>query len=283
MQEEKHDYAANNANRITSLFARLAKRNERALICYVVAGYPDAKMTIEIIDALVSGGADVIEIGIPFSDPIADGPTLQRASQASLEAGTTPTKALNIANQVRKKHPELPLLVMTYTNILVRPGWDDFILRCKEAGIDGFILPDMPIEEASDYLSKASKYHMATVFLASPNTPEDRLKKIVHNSSGFIYLVSVYGITGARRKFEDYTKEAVQRAKKAADGRIPVGVGFGISQPEHARFMINAGADAIIIGSAITDRISKAKSKNAMLKELRAFSKSLKKACLVRE
>jgi tryptophan synthase alpha chain len=266
-------------NRISARFASLAESKECALVCYVVAGYPDDKTTVEIIDALVAGGADIIEIGIPLSDPIADGPTIQRASQAALEAGSTPAKALQVAKQVRKNHPNLPLLVMTYSNIFVKPGWDGFILRCKEAGIDGFILPDMPVEEASDYSPKAAQHGMATVFLASPNTPEERLEKIAQNSSGFMYLVSVYGITGARRAFEDYTKDAVQRAKKAAGGRIPVGVGFGISKPEHARFMVNAGADAIIVGSAIVDRISSAKSKKAMLKELKAFSASLKKAC----
>ncbi|AIC14745.1 tryptophan synthase subunit alpha [Nitrososphaera viennensis] len=267
-------------NRISARFASLAENKERALVCYVVAGYPDFKATVEIIDALVAGGADIIEIGIPFSDPIADGPTIQRASQAALDSGITPAKALQVARQVRKKHPSLPLLVMTYSNIFVKPGWDDFISRCKEAGVDGFILPDMPVEEASDYLAKAAQSGMATVFLASPNTPEERLEKIAQNSSGFMYLVSVYGITGARRTFEDYTKDAVQRAKRAAGGRIPVGVGFGISKPEHARFMVNAGADAIIVGSAIIDRISSARNKKVMLKELKAFSASLKKACV---
>jgi tryptophan synthase alpha chain len=269
----------NRNNRISARFASLAESKGRALVCYVVAGYPDAKTTVEIVDALVAGGADIIEIGIPFSDPIADGPTIQRASQAALEGGVTPSKALQLAKQVRKKHPDLPLLVMTYSNLFVKPGWDDFISRCKDVGIDGFILPDMPVEEASEYLPKAAQHGMATVFLASPNTPEERLEKIVQNSSGFMYLVSVYGITGARSAFESYTKEAVQRAKKVASGRIPVGVGFGISKPEHARFMVNAGADAIIVGSAIVDRISNAKNKKAMLKELRAFSASLKKAC----
>jgi tryptophan synthase alpha chain len=266
-------------NRINAKFASLSERKECALVCYVVAGYPDAKTTVEIIDALIAGGADIIEIGIPFSDPIADGPTIQRASQAALENGTTPDRALQIAKQVRKKHPDLPLLVMTYSNIFVKPGWDDFISRCRDAGIDGFILPDMPIEESSEYLQKAAQHGMATVFLASPNTPEERLKKIVQSSSGFMYLVSVYGITGVRSTFEDYTRKAVERAKRAAGVRVPVGVGFGISKPEHARFMISAGADAIIVGSAIVDRIANAKNKNIMLKELKAFSASLKKAC----
>jgi tryptophan synthase alpha chain len=265
--------------RIDAVFSRLAKNKEGALICYVVAGYPDVKTTGQVIDALVAGGADIVELGIPFSDPIADGPTIQQASHAALESGITPEKALALAKSVRKKHPGLPLLAMTYSNIFVRAGWDDFIAKCKAAGIDGFILPDVPVEEASEYLPKARERGMAAVFLASPNTSDSRLSKIVENSSGFMYLVSVYGTTGARRAFEDYTKSAVQRAKKAADGRIPVGVGFGISTPAHARFMMQAGADAVIVGSAIVNRISKSKNRRAMLEDLNKFAASLKKAC----
>lgn len=266
-------------SRIEGTFSRLSKAREGALICYVVVGYPDVKTTGQVIDALVAGGADIIELGIPFSDPIADGPTIQQASHAALEKGVTPEKALALAKAVRKKHPDLPLLAMTYSNIFVRAGWDNFIAKCKAAGIDGFILPDVPVEEASEYLPKAKEHSMAAVFLASPNTSESRLQKIIENSSGFMYLVSVYGITGARHAFEDYTKGAVQRTKQAAAGRIPVGVGFGISTPAHARFMMHAGADAIIVGSAIVDRISKSKNQRAMLKDLKEFAASLKKAC----
>jgi tryptophan synthase alpha chain len=265
--------------KIEDVFSRLSSKKEGALICYVVAGYPDIKTTGEVIDALVAGGADIIELGVPFSDPIADGPTIQQASHAALEKGVTPEKALALARAVRKKHPRLPLLVMTYSNIFVRAGWDNLIAKCKAAGIDGFILPDVPVEEASEYLPKAREHGMATVFLASPNTSDSRLQKIVESSSGFMYLVSVYGITGARHTFEDYTKGAVQRTKQAAAGRIPVGVGFGISTPAHARFMMKAGADAIIVGSAIVDRISRSRNKHAMLKGLKEFAASLKQAC----
>jgi tryptophan synthase alpha chain len=264
-------------SRISEAFRRLD--GKCALACYVVAGYPDVKATGDIIDALVAGGADIIELGIPFSDPIADGPTIQQASHLALEAGATPEKALAIARAVRKKHPALPVLAMTYSNILVRAGMDNFVTRAKDSGIDGFILPDLPVEEAADYLAAAKKHDMATVFLASPNTSEDRLRDIAAKSSGFMYLVSVYGITGARRNFEGYTAGAIKRAKDAAAGKIPVGVGFGISTPAHAKFMIGAGADAIIVGSAIVDRIAKAKNKRAMFADLKAFAASLKKAC----
>ncbi|WP_337862885.1 tryptophan synthase subunit alpha [Nitrososphaera sp.] len=288
-KQQRQDNNNNNsgstaADRIGATFRRLEQRGERALICYVVAGYPDAEATAGIVDALVAGGADIIELGIPFSDPIADGPTIQKASQAALDAGVTPEKALQIAKIVRKRHPDLPLLVMTYSNILVHAGWDGFLSKCRAAGIDGFILPDMPVEEAGEYTAKAAEHGMATVFLASPNTSPERLKEIASHSSGFMYLVSVYGITGARSSFEDYTKDAIKRAKEAAGHKIPVGVGFGISRPEHARFMAGAGADAIIVGSAIIDRIARAggggrrQQTAMMLADLKSFAASLKKA-----
>lgn len=264
-------------DRLAATFSALAKRNERALICYVVAGYPDARATESAIDALVAGGADIIELGIPFSDPIADGPTIQQAAHDALEAGITPDKALAIARAARKKHPRLPIMAMTYSNILVRAGIDNFVARTKAAGIDGFILPDLPVEEAGDYLNSAKKHGMATAFLASPNTSGERLEKIVASSNGFVYLVSVYGITGARKGFESYTSDAIKKAKEAAGGRVPVGVGFGISAPAHARFMIAAGADAIIVGSAIVDRM--AGNRKAVAEELKGFASSLKKAC----
>jgi tryptophan synthase alpha chain len=267
-------------NRVDARLSALAQKGERALICYVVAGYPDLKATERAVDALVAGGADIIELGIPFSDPIADGPTIQQASHSALEKGVTPEKALAMAGNIRRKHPDLPILAMTYSNILVRAGMASFMDRAEAAGIDGFILPDMPVEEAAEYLKYARERNLATVFLASPNTSEQRLKQIVENSTGFMYLVSVYGITGARKNFEDYTTQAIKQAKQAAAGRIPVGVGFGISKPEHARFMASAGADAIIVGSAIVDRMSRAK--NSMPAELRTFASSLKKALKTR-
>jgi tryptophan synthase alpha chain len=261
------------------MFSALAKRGERVLVCYVVAGYPDIKTTEKAVDALVAGGADIIELGIPFSDPIADGPTIQQAAHMALEGGVTPDKVLALARVLRKKHPSLPIMAMTYSNILVRTGIDTFVAKAKASGIDGFILPDMPVEEADAYLDSAKKRMMATAFLASLNTSDARLEKIVASSTGFLYLVSVYGITGARRRFESYTSDAIKKARRIAAGRVPIGVGFGISSPAHARFMIDAGADAIIVGSAIVDRITRAKSGKAMEADLKGFASSLKKMC----
>jgi tryptophan synthase alpha chain len=265
-------------NRITEKFCELAKKAESALICYVVAGYPDIRTSQQVINTLMKGGADMIEIGIPFSDPIADGPTIQAASNRALSKGMTPEKALHLAKNVRTSHPKLPLLAMTYSNILIRAGMEKFMTQSKQCGFDGFILPDMSIEEADAYSATASKLNLATVFLVSPNTPESRLRKVVASTSGFIYIVSVYGITGARNSFEKYTLSTIKAVKEVAGKKVPVAVGFGISTPAHVKSMINAGADAVIVGSAIIDKISDPPRKK-MLQDLENFARSMKKAC----
>jgi tryptophan synthase alpha chain len=265
-------------NRITEKFSELAKSDESALIGYVVAGYPDFRTSKQIINALVKGGADIIEVGIPFSDPIADGPTIQLASNESLKKGMTPTRALKLVRLVRQQHPSLPLLAMTYSNIVIRAGMKKFMYQSKQCGLDGFILPDMPIEEADTYSSIASKLDLATVYLVSPNTPKTRLHEIASRTSGFLYVVSVYGTTGARSSFQRYTLGTIKAVKDAARREIPVAVGFGISTPAHVRQMIGAGADGVIIGSAIVNKISSSSGKK-MLHELQNFAISMKRAC----
>ena len=265
-------------NRITEKFSELAKKGERALICYVVAGYPDTGTSKQVINALVKGGADIIEVGIPFSDPIADGPTIQAASNTALRKGMTPEKALHLVRSIRKRHPNLPLIAMTYSNILVRAGMEKFMTQSKQCGLDGFILPDMPVEEAGTYLLTASKLNLATVFLVSPNTADARLRKIVASTSGFLYVVSVYGITGARKSFQKYTLDTIRAVKQVAGAKVPVAVGFGISRPEHAKSIIEAGAEGVIVGSAVINKISDP-SGNNMLQDLQNFAQSMKKAC----
>jgi tryptophan synthase alpha chain len=269
------------SNRITKKFAELAEKGEGALICYIVAGYPDIATSKNVIDALVRGGADIIEVGIPFSDPMADGPTIQVASNVALKNGMTPEKALRLVKSVRKKHPNLPMLAMTYSNILVRAGIEQFMVSSKRSGLDGFILPDLPIEEAGTYTSVASKLNLATVFLVSPNTPDARLRRIVATTTGFLYVVSVYGITGSRNSFQKYTLTAIKKVKKTAGNRVPVAVGFGISSPAHAKIMITTGAEAVIVGSAIVNKVSYGSNKK-MLVDLQNFAKSMKLACKIK-
>jgi tryptophan synthase alpha chain len=268
-------------NRLIRKLEDISLRSQHALICYVVAGYPSMAATEKIISALVSAGADIIEIGIPFSDPIADGPIIQEASHHALLKGVTPVKCLQLASNVRNKFPKLPLLIMTYSNILLRAGFENFMIKSKRSGIDGFILPDMTFEESGSYIRQASRLNLATIFLISPNTASDRIRANVKKSSGFVYLVSVYGVTGTRGSFEDYTLRAIKNTKRIAGSGLTIAVGFGITKPSHARLMIKAGADAVIIGSAI---ISKIKSNNnsgekQMLSSLKSFITGMKRAC----
>ena len=195
--------------------------------------FPDEKATISTVRGLVKGGVDIIELGFPFSDPLADGPVIQNASTVSLEKGTKISKFFNLVKKIRKE-TDTPLVLMTYTNILYHKGYSKFITEAKKVGIDGFILPDMSIEEADDYL-KAAKNNSDTIFLVSPNTSKTRIQKIAKASTGFLYLVAVYGTTGIKTGIKNYTLKAIKDVKKLTKGKIPVGVGFGVSTPEDVK------------------------------------------------
>lgn len=266
-------------NRINKKFFDLKSRGERALICYVVGGYPDFSHSEKIIYALVSGGADIIEIGIPFSDPIADGPTIQDASFKALTKGMTPDKCLLLAAMIRKKFPNLPILAMTYSNIPFKKGFKEFMCSAKITGIDGFILPDLSIEESEDYVKFAKELDLATVFLVSPNTAQDRMKKIIKYSSGFVYVVSVFGTTGARSSFAKYSITSIRNIKRLAGPTKNIAVGFGISTSFHVKQMIDAGADGVIVGSAIIEKIKQGTSSDNMERKLKLYATTMKKPC----
>jgi tryptophan synthase alpha chain len=281
----------------TSLSSKQTKKKKEQrslLICYATAGYPDAQTTKDIVATMIYAGADVIEIGIPFSDPIADGPIIQEASFVALSKGMTPNKSLQIVKDIRSKFSEIPIILMTYSNILVKAGVGDFIRKAGQSGADGFILPDMPIEESSDYINEATRWNLATIFLASPNTEEGRLREIASKSRGFLYLISTYGTTGIRSSFEPSTANYIRNVKRLVGSSLPIAIGFGISKPEHAKFMIDAGADAIIVASTITNIIrlhtlnERKKKKNNtqdkrmrdMLMEISDFVSAMRSACM---
>ena len=266
-------------NRINKKFTDLKSRGESALICYVVGGYPDFSHSEKIISALVSGGADIIEIGIPFSDPIADGPTIQDASFKALTKGMTPDKCLLLTAKIRKKFPNLPIIAMTYSNIPFKKGFKEFMCRAKITGIDGFILPDMSIEESEDYVKFAKELGLATVFLVSPNTTRERIKKIIKHSSGFVYVVSVFGTTGVRSSFAKYSITSIRNIKTIAGPTRNVAVGFGISTSLHVKQMIDAGADAVIVGSAIIEKIKQDISSDNMERKLKLYATTMKRPC----
>jgi tryptophan synthase alpha chain len=215
---------------------------------------------------------------LPFSDPIADGPTIQAASIRALKTGTTPLKVLEIAKEIKSKH-DVPVVVMTYYNPVFRIGLEKFLTAAKDHKVDGFIVPDLPVEEAGDYKKTANTHGLDTIFLAAPSTSNERLTKIVNASSGFLYLVSHFGVTGAQTRIEDSTVQLIRRVQPFTAGKIPLAVGFGISKPEHVQRVIQAGADAAIVGSAFINIIQQnAKNTTTMLKKLQQTTQALKTA-----
>ncbi len=265
-------------SRIKEKFAELEARKEKALISYIMAGFQNEKATISTIRGLVKGGVDIIELGFPFSDPIADGPVIQNASTISLEKGTKIAKFFSLVKKIRKQ-TDIPLVLMTYTNILYSKGYTKFISEAKKAGIDGFILPDMSIEESKEYI-QAAKNKVDTIFLISPNTSNTRIQKISKASSGFLYLVAVFGTTGIKTGIKKYTLDAIKQVKKQTKGKIPIGIGFGVSTPEDVKKYIKAGADAVIVGSVYLKLIEKT-PQNKLESKITSFTKSLKKQTIL--
>jgi len=265
-------------SRIKEKFAELEAKNQKALIPYIMAGFPNEKATITTVRGLVKGGADIIELGFPFSDPLADGPVIQNASTISLEKGTKINKFFNIVKKIRKE-TDIPLVLMTYTNILYHRGYSKFIIEAKKAGIDGFILPDMSVEESKEY-KHAAKNNADTIFLISPNTSKTRMQKIAKTSTGFLYLVAVYGTTGVKSGIKNYTLKAIKDVKKQTKGKIPIGVGFGVSTPKDVKKYIKVGADAVIVGSAFLKLIEKT-PQNQLESKIVSFTKSLKKQTIL--
>ncbi|AJM92476.1 tryptophan synthase subunit alpha [Nitrosopumilus piranensis] len=264
-------------SKISEKFAELQEKNQKALISYIMAGFPNEKSTISVVRGLVKGGVDIIELGFPFSDPLADGPVIQNASTISLKKGTKIDKFFALVKKIRKE-TDIPLVLMTYTNILYHKGYQKFIKDAKNAGIDGFILPDMSVEESKEYL-QAAKNIADTIFLISPNTSKTRIQKIAKASSGFLYLVAIYGITGVKTGIKNYTIKAIKNVKKQTDGKIPIGVGFGVSTPDDVKKYIKAGADGVIVGSAFLKLIEKT-PQSKLESKIESFTKSLKKQTL---
>lgn len=201
-------------SRIKNKFLELSKKKEKALIAYIMIGFPNEKTTMSALSGLLKGGVDIIEIGFPFSDPIADGPVIQNASTVSLNNGIKLDDFFKLIKKIRKE-TDVPLVLMTYTNILYRKGFDNFMKKAKSVGIDGLILPDMSIEESKTYLDSAKRNELDTIFLISPNTTTERIKNILKATSGFLYLVSIYGTTGVQTKMQQYTIDAIKKTKKS--------------------------------------------------------------------
>lgn len=265
-------------SRITAKFEELRSRGEGALIAFVTAGDPTVSATPKIAKALEDAGADMIELGLPFSDPIADGPTIQAAAERALKSGMNTDVYFAMTKKVRKT-VKVPLICLTYFNLVLKRGVDRFMKNCKESGIDGVIIPDLPVEEAKEVIEKADDNVLDVIFLAAPTTTEERMKKILDSTRGFVYLVSLLGVTGARKELSRTVENMIKLARKTAKKNVLLAVGFGISTPEHVREVIAAGADGAIVGSAIVDVIAKnVGDEGKMLRGIRNFVTRLKEA-----
>ena len=231
-------------NRIDSVFEL---QGRTALIPYITVGYPSIEATLKVVPLLASSGCDIIELGIPFSDPLADGATIQKASFRALENGVTPQLCLDVARQLRQK-VDIPLVFMTYYNPVFNYGLDEFCGACKKSGVDGLIIPDLPPEEGSGLEAIVRRKNIALIYLLAPTSTKERIKLVAERSRGFIYLVSVTGVTGARDRLPTDLQAFVAGVKKVATQ--PLCVGFGISTPEQVEQVARV-ADGVIVGSRI--------------------------------
>ncbi len=264
--------------KIEEKFKELRDKKEKAFIPFLVAGDPNFEDSKEAFEVICKYG-DIIEIGIPFSDPVADGLTIQKADFRALSSGITPIHAFKLAKELNMKFPNKPKVFLTYYNIIFKMGEEKFVKKCSEVGISGIIVPDLPIEECESLYKICKAYNIDLIFLVAPTTTEERLKKILKKASGFIYAVSVTGITGEREKIQEETKNFIKNLKEKC--HLPVCVGFGISKREHIE-EITKLADGAIVGSAIVKIIekycknNKIENKEKFLKELEKFVKELK-------
>lgn len=246
--------------RIGRLFEKLKEQKRCGMIAYLTAGDPSPSATPALVAALERGGADLIELGVPFSDPIADGPVIQQAGDRALRAGTTLARVLQIAVEIRKKS-EIPLLLFTYLNPALKYGFEKLARDAKAAGIDGCLLTDVSVEEAEEYVRVMRDAEMDTVFLAAPTSSDERLKLIARYSSGFVYLVSRTGITGVQENIADSALPLIRRMRAYTD--LPIAMGFGISKAEHVA-ALNGMVEAVVVGSAVVRQIEKDSSKLEM-------------------
>lgn len=240
-----------------------------AFMPYSVLGYPDRAQSLATLQTLVEAGADLLELGIPFSDPLADGPTIQVAAQKSLENGTTVKDCLALTRELRAHGVQTPAVMMGYVNPMMAYGIEAFVADAAESGVDGFIVPDLPPEEAEEFEAVCARHGLALIYLLAPTSTPERIKKVAEKSKGFIYLVSVTGVTGARTEIPSDLKEFIARVRAETD--VPLAVGFGIGSGEQAQ-LVGQLADGVIVGSALVKRAAQSQD------EVKALASELRKA-----
>ncbi|HYW41694.1 MAG TPA: tryptophan synthase subunit alpha [Bryobacteraceae bacterium] len=258
--------------RIGRLFDCLKRDGRKGLIAYITAGDPSPERTPALVEALIRGGADLIELGVPFSDPIADGPVIQRAGERALKAGTTLTTVLEIAAEIRRTC-DTPLLLFTYLNPVLRYGLERLSHDAAECGIDGCLLTDASVEEAHEYVGAMHRNGLDTVFLAAPTSTERRLRLVAEYSTGFVYLVSRTGVTGERETLSDTVAPLVRSMRAITD--LPLAVGFGISKPEHVG-ALGRQVEAVVVGSAFMRLIERNLDNPSIEIQLESFTRELK-------
>lgn len=259
---------------VAACFAALRDRGECALIPFLTAGDPDLATTAQALRRLDQAGADLIELGVPYSDPLADGPVIQAAATRALQRGVKLNDVLGLVQEVRTEI-KAPIILFTYYNPIFYQGVEVFLDKVKAAGVDGLVVPDLPLEESDGLLKAAADRQLALILLVAPTSSPERIEAIAQQSQGFIYLVSVTGVTGVRTEVGNRVEELLQRIRQVTDK--PIGVGFGISQPEQARQVKAWGADAVIVGSAIVKRLAD-QSPPEGLDAIESFCRELKAA-----
>jgi tryptophan synthase alpha chain len=262
------------ATRISNRFAKLRAAGEVGIVAYVTAGDPSLDATHKFVLALEEGGADIIELGVPFSDPVADGPTIQRASERALKSGASLAGILDLVRRIRQSS-QIPLVLFSYFNPILQMGLEKFATAAAQAGADGVLATDLTPEESEDYRRILHAQNLDTIFLAAPTSTDERLKKISACSTGFLYLISRTGVTGAKDALPDDLPTLLRRTHQFTD--LPVAVGFGISLPGHVS-ILGGLADAAVVGSALVSEIESAASPDAAVNALRDRMLALKEA-----
>jgi tryptophan synthase alpha chain len=258
--------------RITRAFDQARAAGRPVIIPYVTDGFPELNDTVEVVKALIDGGADIVEIGIPFSDPIADGPTIQRAGQRALNNGFTPAHAFADVQALREQGIDTPIIFMGYYNPVYAYGLDAYVAECARVGVDGLIVPDLPPEESDPLLEACIKHQVHLIYLLAPTSTPERVEAVLQRANGFIYVVAATGITGARTEFQAGLADYVARVRRHAD--LPLAIGFGISTRAHV-LEAEKLADGVICGSALIDRLERASSDD-LLAEARDFIRTLR-------
>ena len=262
--------------RIAQRFAALREKGEMGLVAFITAGDPSLAVSESIALALAEAGVDVIELGVPFSDPLADGPVIQRSSERALRAGTTLSGVLELAARIRRKS-DVSLVLFSYYNPVLQMGLDRFAERAAAAGIDGVLITDMTPEESGDYRRAARAHELDTVFLAAPTSPDERLKRIAEVSTGFLYVVSRTGVTGTRDSLPEDLPALVRRVRSVTS--LPLAIGFGISLPGQVS-VLGGLADAAVVGSALVQEVERAATPEAAVAAVAEKARALKQAGL---